>query len=136
MIRNICRDTFLLSRKALPATAEDLPTAFDLRDTLMAHAAGCVGMAANMIGENKRIIVIMANRLPLVMLNPEILSCSGKYETTEGCLSLDGVRKTVRYKQITVSWQDMNMRRQKRSFEGFPAQIIQHEIDHLNGILI
>lgn len=136
MIREICRDTFLLSQKAPAATSADLQTAADLRDTLMAHAGECVGMAANMIGENKRIIAVLNGSIPLVMLNPEIVACSGKYETSEGCLSLSGVRKTARFRKITVVWQDMNLRKQKCSFEGFPAQIIQHEIDHLSGILI
>lgn len=136
MIRPICRDTFLLSQRASAATAADMQTALDLRDTLTAHAAECVGMAANMIGVNKRIIAVSVNGIPLVMCNPEITARAIPYEAEEGCLSLSGVRKAARFRRITVIWQDLNGKRQKRTFEGFPAQIIQHEMDHLAGILI
>ncbi|MBR6107893.1 MAG: peptide deformylase [Oscillospiraceae bacterium] len=136
MIREICRDTFFLSQRSEEAGAADMQTAADLQETLRAHAGECVGMAANMIGVRKRIIAVMLGMSPVVMMNPEIVARSGEYETQEGCLSLSGVRSTVRYRRITVVWQDMRMQKQKRSFEGFPAQIIQHEIDHLNGILI
>ena len=136
MIREICRDETFLSQKAAPATADDLATAQDLLDTLTAHADGCVGMAANMIGVLKRIIAVEAEDGYLVLFNPVILKKSGQYEAEEGCLSLDGERKTVRYKTIKVKYFNENFKQIKRSFSDFTAQIIQHEIDHCNGILI
>ena len=138
MIRPICRDTLLLSKPAEKATAADLPTVQDLRDTLLANADRCVGMVANMIGVPKRIIAVLlpGTALPILMLNPEITAKSGAYKTAEGCLSLSGERETTRFRTITVRWQDLSMQPQKRRFEGYPAQIIQHEIDHCSGILI
>lgn len=136
MIRPICRDIFLLGQKSVPATEADLPVAQDLLDTLNAHETECVGMAANMIGVGKRIIVIDSGMINMAMLNPVITRKSGKFTTEEGCLSLDGVRETMRYRDIEVTYQDMNMKNQKRKFTGWTAQIIQHECDHLDGIII
>ncbi len=136
MIRPICRDIFLLGQKSVPATEADLPVAQDLLDTLKAHETECVGMAANMIGVSKRIIVIDSGMINMAMLNPAITRKSGKFTTEEGCLSLDGVRETTRYRDIEVTYQDMNMKNQKRKFTGWTAQIIQHECDHLDGIII
>ena len=136
MIKPITHDTFFLSRKSEPATAADLPIAKDLRDTLAAHRAECVGMAANMIGYKKRTIIVSMGFMNLIMNNPVILSKSGEYETEEGCLSLIGTRKTKRYKEIEVEYQDKNFKQQKQKFSGFPAQIVQHEMDHLEGIII
>ncbi len=114
----------------------DLQTAKDLLDTLTANREACVGMAANMIGVKKRIIVFDNNGVLMTMLNPEIVKCSGEYETEEGCLSLSGVRKTKRYQLITVKFQDAKLKWQEQSFFGWTAQIIQHEVDHCNGVLI
>ena len=136
MIKPIIHDTFFLSRKSDPATAEDLPIARDLRDTLSAHRAECVGMAANMIGYNKRIIIVSLGMFDMVMLNPVIVKKTGAFETEEGCLSLSGVRKTTRYQKITVRYQDEQMKPHTQEFTGWTAQIIQHECDHLEGILI
>ena len=136
MVREICRDETLLSQKSLPATAEDLPIARDLADTLMAHLEHCVGMAANMIGERKRIIVFEWEDSCMVMLNPVILRKSGEYEAEEGCLSLYGRRKTKRYHAIKVQWQNEQLQTRIRTFTDFTAEIIQHEIDHCDGILI
>ena len=136
MIRPICRDIFLLGQKSVPATEADLPVAQDLLDTLKAHETECVGMAANMIGVGKRIIVIDSGMINMAMLNPVITRKSGKFTTEEGCLSLDGVRETTRYRDIEVTYQDMNMKNQKKKFTGWTAQIIQHECDHLDGIII
>ena len=138
MIRPICKDTILLSKPAEPATNADLPVARDLADTLLANRQRCVGMAANMIGVPKNIIAVLPpdTQIPLVMLNPKILAKCGRYETQEGCLSLPGERQTVRFHSITVRWLNLRMQPQKRTFEGYPAQIIQHEIDHCAGILI
>jgi len=137
MIRPIVTDIFSLNRKAIPATKEDLPVARDLIDTLQANHDRCVGMAANMIGFNKRIIVISLGGFPLVMLNPVITSHSKEsYEAEEGCLSLPGERKTLRYETIDVSYQDMDLQMHRQTFSGFTAQIIQHEVDHCEGILI
>ena len=137
MVRPIVTDIFSLNRKALPATREDLDTARDLMDTLRANADRCVGMAANMIGVNKRIIVVSLNGFPLVMLNPVITKKSKEtYAAEEGCLSLTGVRKTTRHETIEVSYQDMTFQQRRQSFSGFTAQIIQHEVDHCEGILI
>lgn len=137
MIRTICRDMFFLGLKADTATKEDLPIAADLLETLKANADRCVGMAANMIGCKKHIIAVFAGKGQyLVMLNAQITKASGKYETTEGCLSLDGERPCTRYQNITVKYQDTRMRNKTQTFTGRTAQIIQHEIDHTNGILI
>ncbi len=137
MIRPINRDTAILSRRSQPAGKEDLTVARDLLDTLKAHSEGCVGMAANMIGINKRIIAIFAGPVPIVMINPIMRSHSAEtYETEEGCLSLDGARKTTRYKSIEIEYMDMMMKKQRSTYSGFTAQIIQHEMDHCNGIII
>lgn len=136
MIREIVKDPLFLARKSLPATALDLPVARDLRDTLAAHRAGCVGMAANMIGVLKRIIIFADGLGTTVMLNPEITKKTGPYETEEGCLSLEGVRPTTRFQTIRVRYQDESMRTQAKQYTGFAAQVIQHEIDHCDGILI
>ena len=136
MERPIMRDPVFLSQKSAPATAEDLSVAQDLLDTLIAHKDGCVGMAANMIGIAKRIIAFDNDGTYTVMLNPEIVKASGTYEAEEGCLSLPGVRKTKRYRSIKVRYQNEALQVRLKTFTGFPAQIIQHEIDHCNGILI
>ena len=136
MIRPIEKDPFFLGRKSRPATAEDLPIVRDLLDTLTAHREGCVGMAANMIGQAVRIIAFDNEGSYLAMLNPEIIKCSDPYEAEEGCLSLPGVRKTKRYRSIKVRYQNEQMQTRLKTFSGWTAQIIQHEIDHCNGILI
>lgn len=136
MIRPINRDPILLAQKSLPATADDLDTAADLLDTLTAHRDGCVGMAANMIGVLRRIIVFDDNGSYTTMLNPVILKQSGAYETEEGCLSLDGVRKTKRWRSIKVQYQTAAMQTRIKTYTGWTAQIIQHEIDHCDGVLI
>ena len=136
MIRQIVHDPIFLAQPSATATAADLPAAQDLIDTLKANLDRCVGMAANMIGIQKRIIVMIRGPLVIAMLNPEILRFSGEYETEEGCLSLEGVRKTKRYKSIKVTWQDTQMKTHTENLHGFEAQIVQHEIDHCNGILI
>ena len=137
MVREIVHDPILLARKSTPATKEDLQTAQDLLDTLLAHRESCVGMAANMIGVCKRIIVFDNEGVPMLMFNPQIVKSSGEYETEEGCLSLlGGPRKTKRYQKIKVQYQTKDSRTRLKSFEGWTAQIIQHEIDHCNGILI
>ena len=136
MVREICRDQFFLSRKSEPASAEDWPIAFDLVETLLAHQAGCVGMAANMIGVQKRIIVFDCEGTYRLMLNPVIIKKSGSYEAEEGCLSLPGTRKTRRWKSIKVQYQNEQFQTRLQTFTGWTAQIIQHEIDHCEGILI
>ena len=136
MVREICRDTFFLAQKAAPAAADDLGAAQDLLDTLAAHRDGCVGMAANMIGVNKRIIAVDCDGAYLLMLNPVILKQSGAYEVEEGCLSLAGTRKTKRYRSIKVQWQNEKLQTRIRTFTGWTAEIIQHEIDHCEGIVI
>ena len=130
-------DPIFLGLKSEKATKEDLQTAEDLLDTLTAHKDGCVGMAANMIGVRKRIIAFDNDGKYMVMFNPEIIKKSDAYETQEGCLSLlGGPRKCKRYKTIKVQWQTPEMQTRIKTFTGFPAQIIQHEIDHCNGVLI
>lgn len=136
MIREIVHDTFFLQMKSTPACEEDLQTAADLLETLKAHTSDCVGMAANMIGVSKRIIAINDNGQFFVMLNPEIIKCSGAFEAEEGCLSLSGTRKTKRYKNIKVKFRNTLFQERIKTFSGWTAQIIQHEIDHCNGILI
>ena len=130
------RDLFFLRQKAEKATEADRQTAIDLLDTLKAHEDGCVGMAANMIGVNKAVIAVNMGFINVAMFNPKIVKRSGKYETEEGCLSLDGVRKCVRYQEIEVEYEDINFKRQRQKYSGWIAQIIQHECDHLNGIII
>ena len=136
MIREICRDETFLAQKAAPATADDLATAQDLLDTLTAHKDGCVGMAANMIGVCKRIIAFDNEGTYMVMFNPVIVKQSGAYEAQEGCLSLTGVRKTKRFQTIKVQWQNEKFQTLIKTFTGWTAEIIQHEIDHCEGILI
>lgn len=136
MIQPIMRDPLFLARPSEAATAADLPVARDLLDTLRAHRDGCVGMAANMIGVSRRIIAFDDEGRYVVMLNPRITRTFGEYEAEEGCLSLPGTRRTKRYRSITVEYQDERMKACVRSFTGWTAQIIQHEIDHCNGILI
>ena len=136
MIREICRDETFLAQKAAPATADDLATAQDLLDTLTAHKDGCVGMAANMIGVNKRIIAFDNEGAYMVMFNPVIIRQSGPYETQEGCLSLTGVRITKRFQTVKVQWQNEKFQTRLKTFTGWTAEIIQHEIDHCEGILI
>ena len=136
MVREIMRDEAFLSQKAEPATLEDLPVAQDLLDTLTAHKDGCVGMAANMIGVCKRIIVFDNEGKYMVMFNPEIIKKSGPYEAEEGCLSLTGTRKARRWQSIKVQYQNEQFQTRFKTFTGRIAQIIQHEIDHCEGILI
>ena len=136
MIRDICKDEFFLSQKAEPATADDLAIAQDLLDTLAAHKDGCVGMAANMIGVNKRIIAFDNGGEYMVMFNPVIVKKSAPYDAEEGCLSLTGVRKTTRYQDIEVEYYDFAWKKQRQKLSGWTAQIAQHEIDHCNGIII
>lgn len=126
----------MLSRMAAPAGKEDIQTAKDLVDTLRAHHDQCVGMAANMIGINKAVIVVDTGVLILTMFNPKIVKKQKPYEAREGCLSLSGIRSTTRYEEITVQYQDLNWKLHTSVFQGFTAEIIQHEIDHCNGILI
>ena len=136
MIREICRDETFLAQKAAPATADDLATAQDLLDTLTAHKDSCVGMAANMIGVCKRIIAFDNEGTYMVMFNPVIIRQSGPYETQEGCLSLTGVRKTKRFQTVKVQWQNEKFQTRLKTFTGWTAEIIQHEIDHCEGIII
>ena len=136
MVRDICKDEGLLAQKAQPATLDDLDTSRDLLDTLIAHKMGCVGMAANMIGINKRIIAFDNEGTYMVMLNPVIVKRSGPSEAEEGCLSLTGTRKTKRFQTIKVQWQNEKLQTRLKTFTGWTAEIIQHEIDHCEGILI
>nr|WP_317325837.1 peptide deformylase [uncultured Flavonifractor sp.] len=136
MIRDICKDQDFLAQKALPAGPEDLSTAADLLETLEHHKDGCVGMAANMIGVNKRIIAVDNEGSYLVMFNPEIIKKSGPYDTEEGCLSLVGTRPARRWNTIKVRWQNEKFQERLKTFTGWTAQIIQHEIDHCEGIII
>ena len=136
MVREIMRDEAFLSQKAELATLEDLPVAQDLLDTLTAHKDGCVGMAANMIGVCKRIIVFDNEGKYTVMFNPEIIKKSGSYEAEEGCLSLSGTRKAKRWQSIKVQYQNEQFQIRFKTFTGWTAQIIQHEIDHCEGVLI
>lgn len=134
--QNIIHDQLFLSQKSTSANRADLKVAEDLRDTLLANRDKAVGLAANMIGKNKRIIAFYLGLLPLVMLNPQITKKSGEYLTEEGCLSLSGERKTKRYRTITVTYQDMNLNTKTQEFTDFIAEVIQHEVDHCEGILI
>jgi len=136
MVRAIVRDQFFLRIPSRPATAADAPVADDLLDTLHANAERCVGMAANMIGESMRIIALSDGGRLMEMFNPVIIKRDGPFDCEEGCLSLDGVRPVRRYRSIKVQWQTRDMKPRVKSFAGFTAQIIQHEVDHLSGILI
>ncbi len=137
MIKEIVTDPIFLSRKSEPASKEDIQTINDLLDTLKANSCRCVGMAANMIGVSKTILAAIIDNEYIVMINPKITDKSKRsFEAEESCLSLNGVRKAVRYFSITVEYLDCKFKRKKQTFTGFNAQIIQHEIDHFNGILI
>ena len=136
MIRDICKDQAFLAQKAEPASPEDLPVAADLLETLEVHRDGCVGMAANMIGVNKRIIAFDNQGGYMVMFNPEIVKRAGPYEAEEGCLSLSGTRRARRWESIKVRWQNEKFQERIKTFTGWTAQIIQHEIDHCEGIII
>ena len=136
MVREICKDEAFLAQKAEPATADDLGVAQDLLDTLVAHKDGCVGMAANMIGANKRIIAFDNEGGYTVMFNPVIVKQSGAYEAEEGCLSLTGTREAKRFQTIKVQWQNEKFQTRLKTFTGWTAEIIQHEIDHCEGVLI
>lgn len=136
MVREIIRDRFFLSLPSREAAAEDMQTAVDLRDTLIANRDRCVGLAANMIGKNVRIIAFADGTKAEVMVNPVLLSASDEYRAMEGCLSLDGQRQAKRFRKIKVKWCTTDGKLKMGSFTGFAAQIIQHEMDHLNGILI
>ena len=136
MIREICKDDAFLAQKAEPATQDDLQVAADLLETLEYHKDSCVGMAANMIGINKRIIVFDNEGTYMVMYNPEIVKMSQPYQAEEGCLSLEGTRKTKRWQKIKVQYETADGKPRIQTFSGWTAQIIQHEIDHCDGILI
>ena len=136
MIQPIMRDPLFLARKSAPATEDDLQVAQDLLETLEAHKEGCVGMAANMIGVLKRIIAFDNGGTYMIMFNPEIIKSSGQYDTEEGCLSLEGIRPTKRFRSIKVQYQNEKFQTRIKTFTGWTAQIIQHEIDHCDGILI
>lgn len=136
MVRPIMKDVFFLAQKSETATEADREIVTDLLDTLKANEKHCVGMAANMIGVKKRIIAISLGIINIAMINPEIIKKSKPYETEEGCLSLTGVRKTTRYEEIEVEFLDITFTRQRQKYSGWTAQIIQHECDHLEGIII
>ena len=136
MVKQIVRDPLFLQQKSDPATDADKQVITDLTDTLKANNDRCVGMAADVIGSRKRIIIVSAGSFSFIMINPVITKKTGKYETEEGCLSLDGVRPCTRYKEIEVDYLDQNFNRQHGKFVDYTAQIIQHEIDHFEGILI
>ena len=136
MQQKIVKDVLFLQQKSEPATKLDLYLVQDLQDTLLAHQENCVGIAANMIGVRKRVIIFQYGLVPVVMFNPVLLSKSGPYQAEEGCLSLSGSRLTTRYQEITVEYLDRNWELQNMTLNGFPAQICQHELDHLEGILI
>ena len=137
MIRELIHDPILLAKKSLPAVQADLPAAWDLLDTLTAHKNSCVGMAANMIGVHKTILVAAIGGKHIAMVNPKMTDHSKEvYETEEGCLSLDGVRPVKRYQFVTVEYLDHRFKRKKQTFRGFEAQIIQHEMDHFEGKII
>ena len=136
MKKPIIRDIFFLGQKSEPATKADLPVAQDLLDTLQANRQHCVGMAANMIGVKKNIIIVTMGMIDVVMFNPVIQKKEMPYETEESCLSLDGVRKTTRYQTIEIEYFDLHWKKQRQKLSGWTAQICQHEIDHLSGILI
>lgn len=136
MIKPIVKDIFFLRRKAETATREDIQVGIDQQDTLRANREACVGMAANMIGVNKRVIIVNMGFVDVVMFNPVLIKKDTPYETEEGCLSLTGVRKTTRYENIEVEYLDMNWKKQRQKLSDWTAQICQHELDHLEGIII
>ena len=136
MIRTIVKDILFLEQKSEPATKEDISVVNDLIDTLSANLEHCVGMAANMIGIKKRILVFSVGEMIVPMINPVILKKENSYETEESCLSLTGFRKTIRYETIEVEYLDIDFKKHKQVFNGFTAQIIQHEMDHFKGIII
>jgi len=136
MIKPIIHDIIFLGRSCKPATADDLSVAHDLLDTLKANSQSCVGLAANMIGVDKRVIAFDNDGEYMAMFNPRIIKCSDPFEAEEGCLSLEGTRKTKRYRSIKVEWQNEKFQTRIKTFTGWTAQIIQHEIDHCNGIII
>lgn len=136
MIRPIVKDMMFLSQKSEKASKSDINVIKDLQDTLAANSKSCVGMAANMIGYKKRIIIVNIGMLNMIMLNPTITKKAFPFETEEGCLSLSGTRSTTRYKEIEVEFEDINFKKQRRIFKDWTAQIIQHEIDHCDGIII
>lgn len=136
MVKQIVRDIFFLGQPSEPATQADLSVGRDLLDTLQANREACVGMAANMIGVKKNIIIVNMGLIDVVMFNPVIISRRGRYETEEGCLSLEGVRKTTRYQEIEVEYYDSSWKKQRQKQSGWTAQIAQHEIDHLSGKII
>ena len=136
MVKQIVRDIFFLGQPSEPATQADLSVGRDLLDTLQANREACVGMAANMIGVKKNIIIVNMGLIDVVMFNPVIISRRGRYETEEGCLSLEGVRKTTRYQEIEVEYYDSSWKKQRQKLSGWTAQIAQHEIDHLSGKII
>ena len=130
------KDILFLGQKSEPATKQDLSAGQDLQDTLQANSDRCVGMAANMIGVRKKIIIVNMGIINVVMYNPVILKKDSPYETEEGCLSLTGIRKTIRYENIEVEYQDSSWKKHRQKVSGWTAQIIQHEVDHLNGVII
>ena len=136
MVKKIMRDPLFLAQKSVDATEDDKQVVTDLLDTLRANLDHCVGMAANMIGVKKKIIVVAAGPFQFAMINPVITGKSGAFQTEEGCLSLTGVRKCTRYQEIEVEYQDMNFKKQRQKYTGWTAQIIQHEVDHCHGIVI
>ena len=136
MIKPIVKDVFFLGQKSDPATKQDLAIGQDLQDTLTANQERCVGMAANMIGVRKRIIIVNIGFMNLVMYNPVLLKKDTPYETEEGCLSLEGVRKTTRYQNIEVEYLDGSWKKHRQKFSGWTAQIVLHEMDHLDGVII
>ena len=136
MVKKIMRDPLFLAQKSVDATEDDKQVVTDLLDTLRANLDHCVGMAANMIGVKKNIIVVAAGPFQFAMINPVITGKSGAFQTEEGCLSLTGVRKCTRYQEIEVEYQDMNFKKQRQKYTGWTAQIIQHEVDHCHGIVI
>ncbi|MDC2841774.1 peptide deformylase [Limosilactobacillus mucosae] len=136
MIKPICRNLQILSQKARPAGKQDIPLAKDLLETLAAHSADCVGMAANMIGAPVNIIAVSLGPVSVAMLNPRLIAKKTPYQTKEGCLSLVGQRPATRYQQIVIEYQDLNWQPQSLSLTGFAAEAVQHEIDHCNGIII
>ena len=136
MVKQIVRDVFFLGQPSEPATKADIQVGKDLQDTLQANRERCVGMAANMIGVKKNIIIVNMGFINVVMFNPVIVSKRDMYETEEGCLSLDGVRKTTRYQEIEVEYEDIHFKKQHQKYKGWVAQIIQHEVDHCEGIII
>lgn len=136
MVKKIVRNIMFLKKKSIEATEDDKQIITDLEDTLRANTDNCVGLAANMIGYNKRIIIVSLGFANMVMINPVIVGKKGEYETEEGCLSLDGERKTKRYEEILVEYYNKNFEKKSQKFTGYVAQIIQHECDHLEGIII